>query len=116
MHPKYRFKSARDYITYLPIIYEHSTIMSKSTRANPRLSLDGAVGSSSNQQSTTKTSKARAVRSNATSWAQDEEDDYEFVEKPAKEPKKSGDSKLKSLKEAVKKAVGVGKISSDPRS
>jgi hypothetical protein len=72
----------------------------------------------------TKTSKARAVRSNATSWAQDDEDDgfmliqepakddegddYVLIEKPAKEEKTSMFKAAKLLKKAVKKVKSVG--------
>jgi hypothetical protein len=114
-HRRYKYTSVRDIITTLPIIYEHSTMIGKSTIAVPRQSSEQAV---------TKTSKARAVRSNATSWAQDDEDDdymliqepakydegddYVLIEKPAKEEKTSMFKAVKLLKKAVKKAKNVG--------
>jgi hypothetical protein len=117
-HRRYRYTRVRDQIHTLAIIYEHSAIMSKSTTAAPRLSLEQAQSSTStgsnNSKKQTKTSRARAVRSNATSWTQDdeEEDDYEFVEKPADGAKKtdgSADKAVKWLKKAAKKAVSVRK-------
>lgn len=85
--------------------------MGKSSRAFPRLSLDEAHSSSGG--GTAWTSRVRAARSTATSRTQDDEDDddYEIVEKPAEAKKASGGT-VKWLRKAVKRVVGLGKISS----
>lgn len=63
---------------------------------------------------TTRTSKLRSVRSTATSWAQDDENEYEIIENTeceAKNGKKKADP-VKMLKKLAKKAVAVGKFAS----
>ena len=66
--------------------------MSKSTHLAPRLSLDQASRSST----TTNTSRARAVRSNAVSWAQDDEEKTLI-------PKSAGKKKTGLWKKVLKK-------------
>jgi hypothetical protein len=109
---RHKYVPVRDQVQNLSTVFEHRVSMGKSSTAAPRLPLKQA------QASTTRTSRARAVRSTATSWAQDDEDDeedddFEVVENSAAKSDQNGGSVVgKWLKKAVKKVVSMRSLAS----
>lgn len=97
---RHAYTPIRDYETTLSAIREDRDMMSESTILPPRLPSKKALRSSSSH-STTKTSKAREVRGHATSWTQEDDDEYEVVEKPVNMPSAKKSNPLKWLKKAV---------------
>lgn len=91
-HRRYTYTPSKHYTSSLPIIFEHASTdtMVRNSSSYVRIPSPKRKPKPSKvtmPSSTTKTSQARAVRSNATSWAQDDEDEeheWLLIEKPEK--------------------------------